>query len=84
MVYSIVLYLQSISSKKDHFVNVIMIDESKYMIYELCLACESMGYAKRYSSSNSHKCKASGCCDGKFEFLIDLEWTLMFRLSSCS
>ena len=70
-------------SLKKYFVNVIMIDESKYMIYELCLACESMGYAKCYFSSNSHKCKAGGCCDGIILFLIDFE-CIMFRLSSCS
>ena len=39
------------------------------LLHELCVACESMGFAKRYFSTNSHKCKAGGCCDGIILFL---------------
>ena len=28
-----------------------------------------MGFAKRYFGTNSHNCKAGGCCDGTLLFL---------------
>ena len=50
------------------------------LLDELCVACESMGFAKRYFASNSHKCKAGGCCDGIFLFLNRLEGVLICEL----
>ena len=51
-----------------------------YLLHELCVACESMGFAKRYFSTNSHKCKAGGCCDGIFLFLNRLECVRVLEL----
>ena len=50
------------------------------LLHELCVACESMGFAKRYFSTNSHKCKAGGCCDGIILFLNRLEDILILEL----
>ena len=50
------------------------------LLDELCVACESMGFAKRYFASNSHKCKAGGCCDGIFLFLNRLKGVRILEL----
>ena len=39
-----------------------------------------MGFAKRYFSTNSHKCKAGGCCDGIFLFLNRLKCVRILEL----
>ena len=42
---------------------------------ELLLACESMGFAKRYFKSKSHSCKVGGTSTGKLVVLVQVDFS---------